>query len=81
MAEIADDRIRGSLGSINLTTRNFGALLAYGLGAYVPYEYSPYIYVSMPIVYLIVFGLLPNTPRYLVQKRKFSVSQMIVIGN
>lgn len=57
-------------------SRNFGILTAYGLGAWLQYNQIPYVFISIPIVYLINFALLPNTPHYLVKKGRIDVSRI-----
>lgn len=56
--------IRGRLTSFVLLSMNVGLLIAYVLGAYVQYEYIPYICVTIPIIFAVSFSMLPNTPRY-----------------
>lgn len=43
---------------------NIGYLIAYVLGAFVDYDYIPYICATITIIFCVPFILLPNTPRY-----------------
>lgn len=72
-------RIRGTLGSMTQLSRNSGILAAYGLGAWLHYDQTPYVFISIPIIYMINFVLLPNTPQYFVKKGKFTVSRKLEI--
>lgn len=68
ISEIANDNIRGRLTSIGSLSVNLGILIAYILGATVNYHYIPYICVPVPIIFVIIFTTLPNTPRYHIRK-------------
>lgn len=63
-AEVANDSIRGSLTSLSMLSWNIGALIAYILGAFVEYHIIPYICISMPVIFAVIFIMLPNTPRF-----------------
>lgn len=67
------NRIRGELGSITQLSRSAGMLVAFIVTAFVDYDVQPYIFIIIPIVYLIKFIVLPNTPQYLLRKNKFEV--------
>lgn len=56
--------VRGRLSSIPLVMRNTGVLIAYVLGATIDYFTIPLICVIIPIVFVINFTFLPNTPRF-----------------
>lgn len=66
--------IRGRLGSIAPFLRNVGTLMGYILGTTVKYEYVPLINLIIPIIFGVLFFLLPNTPRYYLHKGKIQVS-------
>lgn len=61
--------------------RNFGTLIAYVVGASVDYRIIPCIYVVVPIVFGITFALLPNTPRFHLQRGQIQVSQNYINTN
>lgn len=50
-------------------------LTSYILSAILEYDQLPYIYIILPIVYMINLASLPNTPQYLVRKGKFEVKE------
>lgn len=56
------------LGSVSLLARNSGTLAGYILGACLEYDQIPYVCVFLPVIYLVVFAFLPNTPRYYLYK-------------
>lgn len=61
-------------GSVTLVMRNFGILIAYILGATIDYFQMPLVCISVPLVFMVLFFLLPNTPQYLLQKGNFKAS-------
>lgn len=77
-AEVANDNIRGSLTSLSMLSWNIGALIAYILGAFVEYHYIPYICITMPIIFAVIFIMLPNTPRYYLAKGEIQVKQSFI---
>ncbi|XP_055304279.1 uncharacterized protein LOC129569467 [Sitodiplosis mosellana] len=64
ISEMANDDIRGRLASTSLVVRNTGILMGYIFGATIDYKYIPIICVILPIIFAIIFGMIPNTPRY-----------------
>lgn len=68
-----DFSIRGKLGSFSHLTRNIGLLSAYIIGAVVEYKIVPCIFIFIPILFAILFSLLPNTPQYHLHKGNPSV--------
>lgn len=73
VSEISDDSIRGSLASCTLLARNIGTLLGYVLGGTVDYNHIPFVSALVPIIFIILFAMLPNSPRYYIRKRKIEV--------
>lgn len=65
--------IRGRLGSSSLFFRNVGTLIGYVLGATVEYKIIPCISAIIPIVFVICFMLMPNTPQYHLRKGQTQV--------
>lgn len=68
--------IRGKLGTLTTTARNFGVLMIFSVGAAVDYQYIPIIFVSLPILYLVCFMSLPNTPQFYLEKEQVQVKQL-----
>lgn len=70
--------IRGRLSSIIQLSRNTGILIAYIVGAVVDYELIPCIFVLFPLLYIICFAFLPNTPQHYLLKNRIQVMQVHV---
>lgn len=73
ITEIANNEIRGRLGSFSHLSRNFGILFAYILGAIFPYEIIAYISVVIPFIFAVWFAFLPNTPQYHLKRGQLKV--------
>ncbi|XP_055299077.1 facilitated trehalose transporter Tret1-like [Sitodiplosis mosellana] len=71
VAEISNNNIRGRLGSFTPLIRNIGLLIGFFVGGVVRYEYRPYVFISLPIIYLIWLFYLPNTPQYYLKNADF----------
>lgn len=54
--------------------RNIGTLSAFIMGASLTYDSIPMICIGIPIVFALVFTLIPNTPRYHLAKGDENVS-------
>lgn len=66
--------LRGRLGSFTPLARNIGVLLAYTIGATIQYHIIPIIFIVIPIVYMILLSVLPNTPQYHIQNKNLQVN-------
>lgn len=67
-------RIRGTLGSILLVCTNVGILLSFIAGTFIDYSLFPYVMIAFPLIFLISFYFLPETPQYLLEHDKAKVS-------
>ncbi|KAJ6633527.1 Facilitated trehalose transporter Tret1 [Pseudolycoriella hygida] len=76
VAEIAEDRIRGTLGSLLLVCSNVGILFSFVAGCYVSYEIFPYVMIVFPLIFLFSFYFLPETPQYLLQQDKVKEAEI-----
>lgn len=56
------------LGSMLPLTFNFGTLLAFVIGTYVDYTTCLIVYLSFPIVFMVIFLYFPETPLFLLRK-------------
>lgn len=65
--------IRGRLCSFSLFFRNVGTLLGYILGANVSYQHNAGICSFIPITFAIAFAMMPNTPRYYLERGQVKV--------
>lgn len=71
--------IRGRLSSIGTVIRNLGVLNGFILGAFINYAYVPCICIIFPIVFMVVFSILPNTPQYHLHRGRIQVNIHIYI--
>lgn len=76
VAEIAEDSVRGSLGSLLVLNCNIGILIAFVLGNYLSYTTGVIVLASLPILFLIVFPFFPESPQYLMK----SGNEEVIIG-
>lgn len=79
IAEIADDDIRGKLGTSYQLSRSFGVLLAYGQGMVMNYIEVSTIYIAISILFAISFFFVPATPQYLLRIGANEVSNSLVL--
>ncbi|KAH8368899.1 hypothetical protein KR200_001001, partial [Drosophila serrata] len=70
LSEIADDNIRGRLGSMILLTVNTGVLAGYIVSSHFNYFTTPPFIIAIPICYIIANFLFPETPIHLIRKGK-----------
>lgn len=68
VTEIADDRVRGVLGSLLVFSCNIGILFGFVLSNYFSYETYPLVMVALPAFFLVGFAFLPESPQFLVQR-------------
>ncbi|KAJ6648625.1 Facilitated trehalose transporter Tret1, partial [Pseudolycoriella hygida] len=72
VAEIADDHIRGILGSFLMMFTCVGVMISYIAGAYLTYNTAPLVIMVFPIIYLVSFLLLPESPTDLMKQKRFA---------
>ncbi|KAI8432728.1 hypothetical protein MSG28_013688, partial [Choristoneura fumiferana] len=65
--EISEDSIRGTLGSLVVLSQNLGNLVVYVMGAYLDYYLVLWICLAVPLLHLLVFTSMPETPSYLLK--------------
>uniref|UniRef100_A0A182YRN8 Major facilitator superfamily (MFS) profile domain-containing protein n=1 Tax=Anopheles stephensi TaxID=30069 RepID=A0A182YRN8_ANOST len=70
ITEIAEDRIRGTLGSLFILFLNIGTLVSFVMGSYLSYHLTAYILFSLPIVFIALFAQFPETPQYLIRSNR-----------
>ncbi|XP_018576205.1 facilitated trehalose transporter Tret1-2 homolog [Anoplophora glabripennis] len=72
IGEIADDEVRGSLGSFMQLFIMLGLLFSYVLGSYLSVQTFNITLLIPPVVFLVVFlFFIPESPYYLVKARNF----------
>uniref|UniRef100_T1JMS1 Major facilitator superfamily (MFS) profile domain-containing protein n=1 Tax=Strigamia maritima TaxID=126957 RepID=T1JMS1_STRMM len=67
VTEIASPQIRGVLGSFFQLFINTGILIAYALGAYVPWTYLATFSAIIPLILMISMSFMPETPVWLLR--------------
>nr|CAD7197745.1 unnamed protein product [Timema douglasi] len=68
VSEMAQDDIRGTLGSFLLFFINAGILFTYVLGSYVPYTALNLAGLALPLFFAASFFFLPESPVFLISK-------------
>lgn len=63
--EIADKKIRGTLSSIQILSFSLGIFYMITIGAFLSYETVNKLGFLIPIIFLITFAFMPETPYYL----------------
>lgn len=66
--------IRGELNSYLHVSGFSGILCGYIGGSYLPYETCPLIMIIFPMLFLCSFGLMPDSPQYLLLNNKLNAS-------
>lgn len=69
-SEIAQDSIRGTLGSYFQLMITVGILFSYVVGSYTPVFWFNILCTLIPIIFGVVFFFMPESPNYLVVKGK-----------
>lgn len=70
VGEISEDSVRGALGTLLNLFICSGFLMVYCIGPYVSYEILIYSSLIAPIIFIIAFTFLPESPYFLLQKDK-----------
>ncbi|XP_012239624.1 facilitated trehalose transporter Tret1 [Bombus impatiens] len=72
VSEIASDGIRGMLGSLLVFLLNGGILLGYILGAVLSYRLFSIIMLALPLLYIVLFPFVPESPVYLLRRNRIN---------
>lgn len=67
LSQIADDDIRGILGTVGQLIRCLGTLVAYVLGAYMNYIHMSVVFMVITAAFVISFYGKPSTPQHLLK--------------
>ncbi|KAH8263237.1 hypothetical protein KR044_006378 [Drosophila immigrans] len=70
IAELAEDSVRGILGTFLVLTCNMGVVLAFVLGYYFNYATVAWIVSTLSVLFLVCFWFMPETPQHLMQSKK-----------
>lgn len=77
LSQIADDNIRGILGTTSQLSRCFGTLLAYTLGAYINYVQLSLVFIGVTMLFAISFYGKPSTPQYFLKNGAIKVRKRL----
>lgn len=69
-------RIRGQLNSYIQIAVFSGILAGFIFGSYVSYEVNPILMISITVIYFIAFFWIPESPQFLIRKKKIEVSSV-----
>lgn len=75
VAEISQDKIRGSLGSFFILSTNLGMLLIYISGSIFDYATTPKIMLLLPAIFILLIYFFPETPNYLLRNNKTEAAE------
>lgn len=79
-SEIASEDIRGILSSLTMFAANSGILFAYTAGSYLSYRMFATVSLLFPILFVVTFFMIPETPAYLVRKnRQLQAHELVII--
>ncbi|XP_017473364.1 PREDICTED: facilitated trehalose transporter Tret1 [Rhagoletis zephyria] len=73
--ELAQDHVRGILGTMLILTFNFGILCAFVLAYFFTYREVAWILSSLSFVFLLCFSFLPETPQHLINNNKIKKAE------
>jgi MFS family permease len=68
IGEISSDDCRGALGSFMQLGIVIGILFVYVVGPFVPYVTFQYLCLLIPIIFVILFYFMPDSPHYYIAK-------------
>ncbi|KAJ9597401.1 hypothetical protein L9F63_011746, partial [Diploptera punctata] len=71
VGEICEIHVRGTLGTILSVLGNGGILFSYAVGAYSQYHNFAITCLALPILFVVSFMWMPETPIYLLSKGKY----------
>lgn len=74
--QIASDHIRGALGSLFILSQNVGYLVVYIAGDFLSFAAVMWLCTAIPVLHILAFLPMPETPVFLVKQGKLKVSEM-----
>ncbi|XP_055295909.1 facilitated trehalose transporter Tret1-like, partial [Sitodiplosis mosellana] len=70
VSEIAENKVRGTLGSMMILFCNGGVLVGFVLDSYLDYFGQIKANIMLPTLYLLIFNFFPETPEYLLKRNQ-----------
>lgn len=74
LLEIANDEIRGVLGSSVLLVGHLGLVFAFG--NFCSFQTAPIFMLAVTVLFIVLFSFFPETPTFLIKHNKISVCCM-----
>lgn len=62
--------VRGAIGSLLTLNFNIGILFGYIGGTYLTYAQVPYVMIAFPIIFLFMFGFMPDSAQHFLRSGK-----------
>ncbi|KAI4461913.1 sugar transporter-like [Holotrichia oblita] len=78
IAEVSDSTVRGMLGATSVSYLSFGMLLSYILGAYLSMRIFNLLEMIIPILMIILFYFVSETPYYLIEQNNKSEARKVL---
>ncbi|KAJ6649315.1 Facilitated trehalose transporter Tret1 [Pseudolycoriella hygida] len=75
VSEIAENSVRGALGSLLMVTSNVGILLSFMAGHYLSFRLVPAVFVVLPTLFLLLTVIFPETPIFLLKTGKLEAAE------
>lgn len=75
VAEIATETIRGRLSALMQVCFNSGILLGMVAGTWIEYHMIPLVMVFLPMAFLLLFVLVPQTPQWLLRSNRIAEAE------
>lgn len=73
VTEIAEDRIRGTLNTILVVATSGGTLIGFIAGHFLGYAEAPRLFLLFPILFIVSYSFMPETPYYLMKINRVKV--------
>ncbi|XP_037817851.1 facilitated trehalose transporter Tret1-like [Lucilia sericata] len=79
ISEIADASLRGTLSSLLMLFLSFGIMVGFVFSSLLDYYLNSCIIITFPILYLLALTKFPETPQFLLRKRKLKKLMKLLI--
>ncbi|XP_046466301.1 facilitated trehalose transporter Tret1-2 homolog isoform X1 [Neodiprion pinetum] len=78
IGEVADKKMRGPMSTTIAVMINVGTLVVYAIGLYVSRMTLALTCLSVPIIFLLTFIWMPESPMYLVKNKRITDAEMVL---
>lgn len=73
VAEVAEDSVRGALGTVLVIAFSGGEMVGYITGHFLVYETGAWLCLSFSVLFFILYTFMPETPYYLMKTNRMEV--------